>query len=87
MLNVLLREIGEFSVFKVAPILIILFILNFLGLIPPIKKVFNKILKKIINVFWLILRIKKWYKIFRISILWDLTDLQGIDSIYITLSL
>jgi hypothetical protein len=58
-----------------------------LGLIPPIKKVFNKILKKIINVFWLILRIKKWYKIFRISILWDLTDLQGIDSIYITLSL
>jgi hypothetical protein len=68
-------------------ILIILFILNFLGLIPPIKKVFNKILKKIINVFWLILRIKKWYKIFRISILWDLTDLQGIDSIYITLSL
>ena len=68
-------------------ILIILFILNFLGLIPPIKKDFNRILKKIINDFWLILRIKKWYKIFRISILWDLTDLQDIDSIYITLSL
>jgi hypothetical protein len=68
-------------------ILIILFILNFLGLIPPIKKVFNKILKKLINDVWLVLRIKKWYKIFRISILWDLTDLRDIDSIYITLSL
>jgi len=29
----------------------------------------------------------RWYKFFRISILWDLTDLQDIDSIYITLSL
>jgi hypothetical protein len=56
-------------------IIIIIFILKFLGLIPPIKKVFNKILKKIINGFWLISRIKKWYKIFRISILWDLKDL------------
>jgi hypothetical protein len=68
-------------------ILIILFILNFLGLIPPIKKAFNRILKIIINCFWLISRIKKWYKIFRISILWDLIDLQDINSIYITLSL
>ena len=64
-------------------ILIILFILNFLGLIPPIKKAFNRILKKIINGFWLISRIKKWYKIFRISILWDLTDLQNIVFIYL----
>ena len=64
-------------------ILIILFILNFLGLIPPIKKAFSRILKKIINHFWLISRIKKWYKIFRISILWDLTDLQNIVFIYL----